>query len=414
MLLSESRLVMITSTYPFKGSAGSGDEMFVDQEVRYLSEKVHSIVLIPQIVSGSPLPLPRNVSVSIDLALQFPRKALKWYLFAPFWPGFVREIARAARFGGALGVARVLKWASRAFATYRVLHSMASPDRTTIYYTFWRGGATLAALRVRDERSDSYTVTRALGYDLYEERYRPPFQPWTSMYERLDLILTGSDHGRGYLIRRGVSPMRIRTAPIGTRGPKCRAAASDDGKVRLVSCSIVSPVKRVELIAAGVIHFAEEHPDVQVEWSHFGDGEELTMVREMCRSSPGNLTAHLPGFLDRDAILLHYATAPVDLFILASSSETIPLAIQEAASFGIPILATDVGGVSELVDERSGRLLPTDPSPAEIAEGIEVLLRGDPLESAARRQRAREVWEERFRPEVGLAVVEEALADLLT
>ena len=51
-----------------------------------------------------------------------------------------------------------------------------------------------------------------------------------------------------------------------------------------------------------------------------------------------------------------------DLFVLPSRREGVPLAILEALSAGLPIVATRVGGVPDIVDESIGRLVePEDP-----------------------------------------------------
>ena len=51
--------------------------------------------------------------------------------------------------------------------------------------------------------------------------------------------------------------------------------------------------------------------------------------------------------------------AGCDVFCLASHHEGLPIAVMEAMALGLPIVATDVGGVSELVADRvHGRLVP--------------------------------------------------------
>ena len=64
-----------------------------------------------------------------------------------------------------------------------------------------------------------------------------------------------------------------------------------------------------------------------------------------------------------------------DCFINVSTTEGVPVSVMEAMSFGIPILATDVGGTSEIVkDGSNGILLKPDCSPKQISEKIESLI----------------------------------------
>ena len=63
----------------------------------------------------------------------------------------------------------------------------------------------------------------------------------------------------------------------------------------------------------------------------------------------------------------------------------------EAPAYGIPCVATDVGGTAEIIDESCGKLLSPNPSEQEVAEAIMsvVTLRMDDrqkLRSGARRK----------------------------
>jgi glycosyltransferase involved in cell wall biosynthesis len=49
--------------------------------------------------------------------------------------------------------------------------------------------------------------------------------------------------------------------------------------------------------------------------------------------------------------------AGADVFMLSSNFEGLPVALMEAMTLGLPVVATGVGGVAEQVDERSGRLV---------------------------------------------------------
>jgi glycosyltransferase involved in cell wall biosynthesis len=79
-----------------------------------------------------------------------------------------------------------------------------------------------------------------------------------------------------------------------------------------------------------------------------------------------------------------------DLFVLPSHHENLPTVLIEAQASGLPAVATAVGGVAELIDGTSGRLVPArDPAALSraIAEALDARERFDP---AALAERARE------------------------
>lgn len=71
-----------------------------------------------------------------------------------------------------------------------------------------------------------------------------------------------------------------------------------------------------------------------------------------------------------------------NMMVLSSITEGLPLVLLEAASAGIPHIATNVGGIPEVItDGRSGLLVPPQ-DPAALAESILRLIRDLPLRSA--------------------------------
>ena len=63
-----------------------------------------------------------------------------------------------------------------------------------------------------------------------------------------------------------------------------------------------------------------------------------------------------------------------DLFILSSDKEGLPLSLGEAMAYGIPCIATDVGGNKEIVSHGQTGLLVKSGSPEQLAIAIEYLL----------------------------------------
>lgn len=106
-----------------------------------------------------------------------------------------------------------------------------------------------------------------------------------------------------------------------------------------------------------------------------GDGSEASRVRDEARGSPW---IHLPGSRNDVSRLL----ASFDAFVLSSRSEGLPLALVEAMASGLPIVATDVGGVREVLD-AAGMVVPSRDERA-LAEAMRSIRGGGAQDLGAR------------------------------
>lgn len=392
------RLVLFTSNYPFVHTGG--ETMFVAPELPCLVDKFDQVLVVPLYDTGKELPLPRSAVVNRSLAEKWKRRKLWYYLLAPSWPGFLRELYRGLFTGGGIGIARVWRWAAVAVATWHWFkRESVGKDRTALLYTYWRGGQTLAAVRYAASRRNLRVVTRVHGYDLYAEAFARPFQPWLTVYKALDLILTVSNHATDYLRKSGVDVNRISLARLGVDAQKRPAPPSRDGVIRIVSCSNVIPIKRVDFTAQVLCALASSRPRQRFIWTHFGDGSDMPLVERSIMSAPGNLTVDLKGRVPNSTVRSYYANESVDAFVLLSQSEGLPVSIQEALAAGIPVFATDVGGVREaLYGEDTGGGGGTSVSVEATVEVVadalgQFLLRPSVEEIRLDRERARRRWQ---------------------
>lgn len=77
---------------------------------------------------------------------------------------------------------------------------------------------------------------------------------------------------------------------------------------------------------------------------------------------------------ERDKIL-----SQADVFILPSYNEGLPMAILEAMGWGLPIIATPVGGIPELVINNQNGLIVTPGNIQELSEAIALLIKDEQL-----------------------------------
>ena len=131
-----------------------------------------------------------------------------------------------------------------------------------------------------------------------------------------------------------------------------------------------------------------------------GDGSEAGAVRAEIAARNVQPFVHLPG---RSSDAAPYYAA-MDVFVLSSRSEGLPLVSLEAMATGLPVVATAVGGLPELIDDGvTGYLIP---SGDEVALRTRVLaLRANPEaaratgmrgQTQARARHSREVMVERY------------------
>jgi glycosyltransferase involved in cell wall biosynthesis len=81
-----------------------------------------------------------------------------------------------------------------------------------------------------------------------------------------------------------------------------------------------------------------------------------------------NFTYELMGKTPNELVYQYYFSNFVDLFINVSKHEGIPVSIMEAFSAGIPVMATNVGAVSEIVDSDCGYNLDIDFDEEEVSK----------------------------------------------
>ncbi len=113
------------------------------------------------------------------------------------------------------------------------------------------------------------------------------------------------------------------------------------------------------------------HVQRPVKWSHIGDGDERSIIEQVLERVGDNVGVSLLGQLPHESVIDWLRENEVDVFVNVSTTEGVPVSIMEAFSFGIPVIATNVGGTREIVDDSCGVLLSADFTSEELGEVLE-------------------------------------------
>ncbi|WP_448711309.1 glycosyltransferase [Microbacterium profundi] len=389
-----SRLLLFTNDYPYR----TGDVVFVQKEIDALAARFDDVVVFchARDTSMGMVPLPPGVRLGGNLFVPAPEDAprrlleggalllLLHAMWLELWSGRFLRHPKLFLMGAKVGLTQAHRSAVR---------EAISGDADTVAYGFWAMGGGLALPWLRGVRS---RVVRVHRYDLYEDQAIGGYLPYRPfLYSRADRVLAISRDAERYLARRHRETLgKVVLSRLGASGPD-EAPSSRRGRLRtIVSCSSVSEVKRVELILAAVRELAERSPEERFRWVHFGDGPLMTQLREAVASVPAShLDIDLRGQTPNSQIARMYSNGEADVFINLSASEGIPVSIMEAIAHDIPVLATNVGGTSEIVGSalRTGELIDADPAPKEVADRLRIMLDAPPDSYSPR-----ELWETEY------------------
>ncbi len=412
-------LLILTLSYPYMVER---EQTFVEPQLLSLRQAFERVVIVPARSGRGRTTPPDGIEVDESLATTLGSRWVAFLLVTRalasrlFWgdiaerPSIVISPRALKRLILAAGRAELTRSWFRGLAR----HGAVDPDRC-VAYTFWCDGLTAGLGLAKHEHPGLVVVTRVNGFDLFLERHRPPYLPLRrATLERIDRMYAVSEYGMRYTVDHypWFEP-RCEVSRLGVDDPGPVSPTPPGRRHVIASCSRIHPVKRVELILHGVERAARRMPDLSFEWHHFGDGEEADEIERSARADlPDNAEAIFHGYRTTAEIMAFYQEEPVAAFINASSSEGgSPVAIMEAASCGIPIIATAVGGNPEIVSERNGVLVSADPTPDEIADAL-ISLVEDPPAAAAKRLESRRVWEERFVAQVNYVDFARRLARL--
>lgn len=399
--MKKENLILLTNNFPY----GKGEE-FLETEIKYLASKFEKIIII---TNNPDKKLTRNIPSNTKLySVNYKKNpiynlaSLKFIFNKMFWKelGIVKSIYRlklnypiVKRLISTLHFGNIIK-----SKIYNVIRQENININNLVLYSYWWGVNAYAISLIKEKNDKVKVISRAHGGDLYFERHSISYLPMKKfMLNHLDKLFMISDHGKNYLLNKytNIDDEKIKVSRLGILNNYSKSINSIDDTFKLVSCSFVSSVKRIGLIIEALSMLEE----IKVKWTHIGDGEDFEKIKNKANNllnNNTNIEYEFKGYMDNLKIYKYYENNEIDFFINVSSSEGIPVSMMEALSFSIPIIGTDVGGVSEIVNNNNGYLLSSNPSAKNISEVIYRMHSLNLDEIKEKRKNAYETWLKKY------------------
>ncbi len=241
------------------------------------------------------------------------------------------------------------------------------------FYAYWMSVQSLTAVILKRYFNNAICVSRCHNVDVYLGRTKYGYIE----YQRLlikenDYIFPISDDGAG-VIRSLLSATegekqeiadKVIVSRLGCKSVIIPSRIKCSGKLKIITCSTVTPVKRLE----SVVDILNNIKDIKIEWNHYGDGVLREQFFNKTKALNDNISFTFHGRVPHDEVLARIASGEDDLLLNVSSYEGVPVSIMEAYAAGLPVIATDVGGVREILTGMQSRyLIPCDFDCQEVA-----------------------------------------------
>ena len=393
-------LVVLTATYPF----GTG-ESFIESEVNHYGAFDQTYIFpVCQIQNDEKRNTPENVTVVKNIIGTSEGNDFFWNvetlneLLFQFQKGKFSDtsITKMNDF-----YKNAILFAN-AIDEYLKKQGVGKTDKI-VFYSYWLYTQSLTAVFLKRKYKNSIAVSRCHGYDVFETRADDGYLPFRKLLLRsLDMVFPIASMEKKYLRETYPSYAKnIMVARLGTtleEKDKMEAKELQEKKtLRIVSCSNIISLKRLPIM----IDAFSKIEDIPIEWTHIGSGNQKDRVLRLCKEKLGaNIDYKFLGQISNLEVKKIYQEKKFHLFLNMSETEGLPVSIMEAASFGIPVIATDVGGTSEILcNGKNGYLVPANVTADEVAGFIRKIYHMEMDEYNQLRTNSYKIWKKHYQAE---------------
>lgn len=369
-------MYLITHDFPY----GHTEDSFVKPEYAYLCDKFHVTVITAEVGKTEELLCDNSIeSCIIPTTQSLPDKLISLLRFLCEKDCYI-ELAAIIRDKQQVlkRIYRALMFGAATETFYRRFRKKIGLNKNTnaLFYFYWFDYKCFGLAMHKHKFPHIKIIARTHGYDLYDYRElygRQFFKPQTDA--KLEKLIFAAQFAKEYYLER-YGKQDSDKYPLHRLGVADKNMSSESRKdaykeeFLLLSCSYAIPLKRVDLIIDGLSVIT----DKKIKWVHIGGGDELDRLQKTAQkklSGKDNIQYEFMNTLPNDKVNRFYQDHYVSCFITTTSTEGgSPVSVQEALSFGVPIIVTSIGELPRMVSDN-GILLSENPTGEEVGRAIE-------------------------------------------
>ena len=391
--MPDKNLYFFTNSYPYQG------ETFVGNEINALAPMYNKVFLFSTVKGSGVI---ENLPENVELRHIDNDKRKSGILFSNiflicriFWLDLIKNRDKKKFFKD---LRYNLSLLLKVISGNEQLEEMINADPLEKNFVcFWMDEWTLALSILKYKKKIANFVFRVHQHDLYRVEDPLAYIPFRFFNIKMTTaVFPDSKRGVKFLKDFNYYPEKMHVGHLGVLDKGNNPYP--DREFVMVSCSALVSRKRVDLIADVL-----KHVNIPLTWIHFGTkGESENALEELknkCDTLPKNIKVILKGEVSYTELINFYIVNPVSLFITLSKAEGLPVSVIEATSFGIPVLATDIMGLPDVVTEESGIIVSPDEKKEKIAEVITGFAKSS-KNTLEFRIRVKNFWKQNFNSEV--------------
>ena len=173
---------------------------------------------------------------------------------------------------------------------------------------------------------------------------------YDELWQEVDCLIAISKYNRDHLLRFGGDPEKIVYHPVGIdcKRFRFRGGAGRRGPFRILSIARLVEEKGLESGIQAVQGLAQEAQKKPFRYDIIGEGPLRARLQRLVDELGLSDRVHLLGAKSQDEVI--EALQESDMLFSPSLAEALPVSLMEAQAVGLPVLATQVGSVDQIVE----------------------------------------------------------------